>query len=390
MIYDLRFTKWLALLLITCYLSLVTCPAAIGGGGGIVIPGGGGSSTSSGGVTTNDQRTLNLTNAANQFGGNFNGSLSQLSSDNGTISSDGFGNSIFGGTLDLTASGTFVGPNINTGGLATSNQMNLALQGDQGGFFGIWNQGSDYWNMGSVNSDGVLTGRLGFDSGGTIFFVSGTGTGFLVGGIGGGFGSDYIRTADNQYGQGVEIGDGLGGQFNVRNGGTYSTGAADFSGTVHSTGNYTNDASIFVAGKIGVGTTSPKSALDVAGIVHSTGNYTNDATIYAATGLQEQSKDIAPHLTTSAATSGTVTASTAYWDETVYLSSGSTITSITIALPSSSTLVGQIYRVHTKSIVTTLSVTGGSFVDAAVITLTAGQTIAYQAQSTSGAYIRIQ
>ena len=39
---------------------------------------------------------------------------------------------------------------------------------------------------------------------------------------------------------------------------------------------------------------------------------------------------------------------------------------LTIALPSSSTLVGQIYRVHTKSIVTTLSVTGGSFVDAAV------------------------
>lgn len=141
--------------------------------------------------------------------------------------------------------------------------------------------------------------------------------------------------------------------------------------------------------KISVGTTVADANLEVAGTMHSTDNYTNDATIFA-TAINEQAKDVAPHLTTSAATSGTVTASTSYWNETVYLSSGSTIASITIALPSSGTLVGQIYRIHTKSIVTTLSVTGGSFADTAVVALTAGQTIAYQAQSTSGAYIRIQ
>jgi len=85
-----------------------------------------------------------------------------------------------------------------------------------------------------------------------------------------------------------------------------------------------------------------------------------------------------------------VTASTSYWNETVYLVNFSTIASITIALPSSGTVAGQIYRIHTKSSVTTLSVTGGSFLDTAVVTLTAGQTIAYQATTTTGTYIRIQ
>jgi hypothetical protein len=149
--------------------------------------------------------------------------------------------------------------------------------------------------------------------------------------------------------------------------------------------NQTTLAGVTVSGALSTG-----GNLDVTGTVHSTGNYTNDATIFAATAVKEQAKDLAPHLTSSVATSGTVTASTSYWNETVYLAAGSTIASITIALPSSGTLVGQIYRIHTKSIVTTLSVTGGFFVDAAVVALTAGQTIAYQAQSTSGAYIRIQ
>lgn len=85
-----------------------------------------------------------------------------------------------------------------------------------------------------------------------------------------------------------------------------------------------------------------------------------------------------------------VDAATVYWNETIYLSSGTTITSLTVSLPSSSTVIGQIYRIHSKSAITTLAVTGGSFADAAVTNLTDGQTIAYQAQSTSGAYIRIQ
>jgi hypothetical protein len=161
-------------------------------------------------------------------------------------------------------------------------------------------------------------------------------------------------------------------------------------GTDYAVGQLLPNNGLAVEGFTGIGTLTPKAQLDVAGASHFSSYMTNDANIYVAGSVNEAAKDLSPHLTTSASTSGTVTAATGYWNETIYLSSGSTITSITIALPSSSTLVGQIYRVHTKSIVTTLSVTGGSFVDAAVITLTAGQTIAYQAQSTSGAYIRIQ
>ena len=161
-------------------------------------------------------------------------------------------------------------------------------------------------------------------------------------------------------------------------------------GTDYAAGHLLPNNGLAVEGFTGIGTLTPAAQLDVTGTSHFSSYMTNDANIYVAGSVNEAAKDLSPHLTTSAATSGTVTAATGYWSETIYLSSGSTITSITIALPSSSTLVGQIYRIHTKSIVTTLSVTGGSFVDAAVITLTAGQTIAYQAQSTSGAYIRIQ
>ena len=96
-----------------------------------------------------------------------------------------------------------------------------------------------------------------------------------------------------------------------------------------------------------------------------------------------------PNVEISSATSGTVTATTTYWNDTVYLSSGSTITSITVALPSS-TSVGQTFRIHSKSIVTTLTVSGGSYLDSAVTSLIAGQTIMYQATTTGGAYIRIQ
>jgi hypothetical protein len=95
------------------------------------------------------------------------------------------------------------------------------------------------------------------------------------------------------------------------------------------------------------------------------------------------------HLTTSTATSGTVTAVTNYQSETIYLSNSSTISSITIALPTT-TITGQTFRIHSKSAVTTLSITGTSFADSAVTSLTAGQTIGYQAQNASGAYIRIQ
>jgi len=96
-----------------------------------------------------------------------------------------------------------------------------------------------------------------------------------------------------------------------------------------------------------------------------------------------------PNVEISSATSGTVTATTTYWNDTVYLSSGSTITSITVALPSS-TSVGQTFCIHSKSIVTAITVSGGSYLDSAVTSLIAGQTIKYQATTTGGAYIRIQ
>jgi len=176
---------------------------------------------------------------------------------------------------------------------------------------------------------------------------------------------------------------------------TVAAAKLEVGGTMHSTDNYTNDASLFVATKLGVGTTTPGATVDISGTVHSSGNYTNDASLFAgtvtaATAITERAKDVAPHVTASPSTSGTVTASTSYWNETVYLVNFSTIASITIALPSSGTVAGQIYRIHTKSSVTTLSVTGGSFADAAVVTLTAGQTIAYQATTTTGTYIRIE
>ena len=86
---------------------------------------------------------------------------------------------------------------------------------------------------------------------------------------------------------------------------------------------------------------------------------------------------------------GTVTAATGYQHETTYMSNGSTITSMTLALPTVGP-AGQIFRLHSKSAVTTLTVTGTSFADTAVTTLTAGQTIGYQAYDGAGAYIRIE
>ncbi|HEY1663130.1 MAG TPA: VCBS repeat-containing protein [Verrucomicrobiae bacterium] len=95
------------------------------------------------------------------------------------------------------------------------------------------------------------------------------------------------------------------------------------------------------------------------------------------------------HATTSSATSGTVTAATIYSSETTYLSNASTITSITIALPTS-TVVGQTFLIHTKSAITSLSVTGGSFADTAVTSMAVGQTVIYEAVTTTGTYIRLE
>jgi len=95
------------------------------------------------------------------------------------------------------------------------------------------------------------------------------------------------------------------------------------------------------------------------------------------------------HATTSSSTSGTVAAATTYQSETTYLSSGSPISSITIALPAI-TIIGQTFLIHSKSAVTSLTVTGGSFVDPPVTSMAAGQTVIYQAVAATGTYIRLQ
>jgi hypothetical protein len=136
----------------------------------------------------------------------------------------------------------------------------------------------------------------------------------------------------------------------------------------------------------------PTNGLNLAAACLAVTNTAVDTGVFSDTDRFFESKallsaDSATHASTVALTSGTYTASTVYEQETVYLSSASTITAITIALPTV-TVPGQIFRIHSKSIVTTLTVTGGAFVDAAVVALTAGQTVAYQAVDAVGTYIR--
>jgi len=93
--------------------------------------------------------------------------------------------------------------------------------------------------------------------------------------------------------------------------------------------------------------------------------------------------------TTSTATSGTVTSANTHQIETTYMNSGSTIVSMTWALPTSTTL-GKIFYLHSKSAITTLTITGGSFIDTAVVAMTAGQTIGFETIDGAGTYIRMQ
>ena len=93
--------------------------------------------------------------------------------------------------------------------------------------------------------------------------------------------------------------------------------------------------------------------------------------------------------TTSAATSGTVTSLNTHQIETTYLNSGSTIISLTWALPTTTTL-GKIFYLHSKSAITTLTITGTSFIDTPVTVMSAGQTIGFETIDGGGNYIRLQ
>lgn len=74
--------------------------------------------------------------------------------------------------------------------------------------------------------------------------------------------------------------------------------------------------------------------------------------------------------------------------ETICNTSGTTISAVTLTLPSTSA-IGQIVRYVSKSAVTTLTVSGTVTVGATITSLTTNQTIAYQAINTTGSYIRI-
>lgn len=74
--------------------------------------------------------------------------------------------------------------------------------------------------------------------------------------------------------------------------------------------------------------------------------------------------------------------------ETIYNTSGTTISALTLTLPSVSA-VGQVVRYVSKSAVTTLTVSGTVTVGAAITSLSANQSIAYQAINNTGSYIRV-
>ena len=95
------------------------------------------------------------------------------------------------------------------------------------------------------------------------------------------------------------------------------------------------------------------------------------------------------HATSSAANSGTVTAATGNQVETTYMNSATPIATLTVALPASSTIGGRFNYIHTKSTITNLTVTGGSFADTAITTLTNGGTLIYEVIDGSGTYIRL-
>lgn len=91
----------------------------------------------------------------------------------------------------------------------------------------------------------------------------------------------------------------------------------------------------------------------------------------------------------TANTTSTATFNTVGYSETIYDSSGSTITSLTITLPAT-TVAGEICRYVTAAVATTVTVNGTVAIGAAVTSLAANSSIAYQAADNAGTFIRIQ
>jgi hypothetical protein len=97
---------------------------------------------------------------------------------------------------------------------------------------------------------------------------------------------------------------------------------------------------------------------------------------------------INPSVTMTSNTTATATFNTSKNDETIYDTSSSLITALTIALPST-TRSGQILRYISNRTVTTTTVTGTVVVGASP-TLAANSSVAWQAVNTSGSFVRIQ
>ena len=131
-------------------------------------------------------------------------------------------------------------------------------------------------------------------------------------------------------------------------------------------------------GNVGIGTTSPTSKLSVSGDVSAT----NLLGIVA-------SSQVTATVHTSTALSGSVSFDSVQNDETLYLSGISTITLLTVVLPTT-TKIGQICRIHTRSAISTLSLLGTLTDGATLTTLPALGTAAFQATNTTGTFIRIQ
>lgn len=103
----------------------------------------------------------------------------------------------------------------------------------------------------------------------------------------------------------------------------------------------------------------------------------------------------APRLQTAIMTSNTTNSAIFNLNgqsETIYNTSASTIASLTIQLPGGggSCVVGQICRYVTKGTATIVAINGTVSIGAAVTTLAANSSIAYQTTSTSGSWVRIQ
>jgi hypothetical protein len=100
------------------------------------------------------------------------------------------------------------------------------------------------------------------------------------------------------------------------------------------------------------------------------------------------SATVNPSVTMTSNTTATATFNTSNNDETIYDTSTTLLTALTIALPST-TRVGQILRYVSNRTVTTTTVTGTVAVGASP-TLAQNTAIAYQAINTTGSFLRIQ